>query len=196
MWRWIAAVVFISLFYSCWEEQSKEPVSSAELSSISLKSIDGKETTVKNILSGHRATAFYFLMPGCPMCESYTRPINELSEKFSSQEISFVAVFSSPDYSDEEIISFLETYYITIPVYRDSNFKLTRALGAKVTPEVFILDSTASILYSGSIDNWAYATGKKRMEATEFFLNDALESIVTGKPVAIKSTKAYGCLIE
>jgi peroxiredoxin len=196
MWRWITALVFIFLFYSCREERGKEPVSPSELSSVALKSLDGNSVQLKSLLNGHRATAFYFLMPGCPMCESYTRSINELSEKFSSPEISFVAVFSSLDYTNEEIIAFRENYNLTIPFYRDSDFKLTRSLGAKVTPEVFVLDSTAAVLYSGSIDNWAYATGKKRMEATEFFLNDALESIVAGKPVAVKSTPAYGCLIE
>jgi hypothetical protein len=120
----------------------------------------------------------------------------KLSKNFSNKEISFGAVFSSPDYTDEEIIAFRDNYNLTIPFYRDSAFVLTRALGAKVAPEVFVLDSTASILYSGSIDNWAYATGKVRMEATEFFLNDALENIVNGKPVTVKSTTAYGCLIE
>lgn len=196
MWRWAVIIFLVSLFNCCREEQSKEPVSSFELSSAVLKSLDGNSVQLKNLLSSHRATAIYFLMPGCPMCESYTLSINELSKKFSGKGISFGAVFSSPDYTNEEIIAFAENYNLTIPFYRDSAFQLTRMLGAKVTPEVFVLDSTAAILYSGSIDNWAYATGKIRMEATEFFLNDALENIVNGKPVAVKSTTAYGCLIE
>jgi hypothetical protein len=76
------------------------------------------------------------------------------------------------------------------------NFSFTNVLGATVAPEVFVLDSAGTVLYSGSIDNLAYATGKKRMEATEFFLKDAMENILSGKPVAVKSTIAYGCLIE
>jgi len=157
---------------------------------------DGKKIPVSDLIQHHRASVFYFLMPGCPMCESYTRPINELDKKFSPQGISFFGIFSSDYYSDEEINSFRNDFKVTIPFYRDVDFKLTRTLGATVTPEVFVMDSTAAILYSGSIDNLAYATGKIRMEATEFFLNDALENIIHDKPVAIKATKAYGCIIE
>lgn len=130
------------------------------------------------------------------MCESYSVSLNELDKKFSDRGISFFGIFSSDYYSDEEIISFRNDFNITIPFYRDIDFKLTRLFGATVTPEVYVIDSTAIILYRGSIDNWAYGTGKKRMEATEFFLDDALENIVSGKPIAVKSTAAYGCLIE
>ena len=197
LYRLFIALIISLLLFSCSPEEKRNvPVASSQLNLLALKSIDGKISSVGGLVNGHPATVFYFLMPGCPMCESYTLAINKLFQKFSASRISFNVVFSSPDYSNEEIISFRENFKLTIPLYRDENFKLTRALGASVTPEVFVLDSTSTILYSGSIDNWAYATGKKRMEATEFFLNDALENIVNGKPVTIKSTTAYGCLIE
>ena len=193
---WLLACLTVFLFSCSPEEKRIAPPDSSQINSLLLKSIGGNIIAMNDLLKHHRATVIYFLMPGCPMCESYTLTINELSKKFSGKEISFGAVFSSPDYTDEEIISFHDTYNLAIPFYRDSSFNLTRMLGAKVTPEVFVLDSAATLLYSGSIDNWAYATGKIRMEATEFFLNDALENIVNGKPVSVKHTAAYGCLIE
>ena len=196
MWKRSVLLFLFCFFYSCHEKHDKVTASPSELSSVVLKSLDGNALPMKELLRGHRASVFYFLMPGCPMCESYTRTINELDKKFSSHDIFFNAVFSSSDYSDEEIISFRENFNLYIPFFRDSAFSFTRALGATVTPEVFVLDSSATVLYSGSIDNWAYAIGKKRMEATEFFLRDALKNIVDGKPVAVKSTRAYGCLIE
>lgn len=130
------------------------------------------------------------------MCESYSLSINELDKKFSAKGIFFYGIVASEYYSDEEINSYRNDFKISIPFYRDADSKLAHSLGATVTPEVFVLDSTAAILYKGSIDNWAYATGKIRMEATEFFLNDALENIVSGKPVVMKETAAYGCIIE
>ena len=197
LFRLFIAIIFSLLLFSCAPEEKKTvPVNSSQINTLTLKSLDGKTSSVNALVKNHSATVFYFLMPGCPMCESYTRTVNELDKKFSSNGISFSVVFSSPDYSDEEIISFRKDFKLSLPFYRDSAFVFTRVLGATVTPEVFVLDSTATVLYSGSIDNWAYATGKKRMEATEFFLNDALENIVYGKPVAVKSTTAYGCLIE
>jgi hypothetical protein len=130
------------------------------------------------------------------MCETYSLSINELDKQFSGRGISFCAVFASEYYSDEEINAYRNDFKIGIPFYRDADSKLAHTLEATVTPEVFVLDSTATILYKGSIDNLAYATGKTKLEATEFFLNDALENIVSGKPVAVKETTAYGCIIE
>ena len=197
LFRLFIALIFSLLLFSCAPEEKKiVQVDGSQLSSLTLKSLDGKIFSVSGLLKNHPASVFYFLMPGCPMCESYTRTINELAQKFSANEISFSVVFSSPDYTDEEINSFREDFHLSLPFYRDSAFVFTRALGAAVTPEVFVLDSVSTVLYNGSIDNWAYAAGKKRMEATEFFLNAALENIVSGKPVAVKSTPAYGCLIE
>jgi peroxiredoxin len=189
---------FIFLFagiIGCTPEEKKTfPVD--ELQSISVTSLDGNIVSVRDLIAGNHVSVFYFLMPGCPMCESYSLPLNELDAKFSGKGISFFGIFSSPHYSSEEINSFRNDFKIEIPFYRDVDSKLAYALGATVTPEVFVLDSTAAILYKGSIDDLAYATGKTRMEATEFFLNDALQNIVSGKPVAVKETVAYGCIIE
>lgn len=190
-------VFLFSCAISCSREKKKNiSADPEELKSTAVKSLDGKIFLVGNLLKQNHITVFYFLMPGCPMCESYTRTINELENKYSDHGITFCGIFSSYYYSDEEIISFRDDHKITIPFYRDMDFKFTHTLGAEVTPEVFVLDSAAAVLYCGSIDNLAYATGKVRMEATEFFLNNALENIVNGKPVALKSTEAYGCIIE
>lgn len=195
--RSIFIIFLFSQITTCTREEKKTlPVANGELKSIVVKSLDGKISSLNDLVQGHKASVFYFLMPGCPMCESYRHTIDELNEKFSGKRIFFCAIFSSGYYSDAEIREFGLDFKSGIPFYRDIDFKLTHALGATVTPEVFVLDSAATVLYSGSIDNWAYGTGKVRIEATEFFLNDALENITSDKPLAVKSTNAYGCIIE
>lgn len=185
------------IIFSCSSEEKKVSAPDRSLvSSVTLKSLDGKTASVSDLLKHHRANIFYFLISDCPMCESYSLTINKLSEKYSSQGIASVGIFPVSGYSDDEIIAYGKNFHITIPFYRDINFSLTKALGVTVAPEVFVLDSAGTILYSGSIDDWAYTSGKKRMEVTEHFLEDALENIMSGKTVAVKSTIAYGCLIE
>ncbi len=195
--RYFFFIFLFAIIVSCSSENKKTFLADhTALNSVLVKSLDGRISSAGDLIKGHRVSVFYFLMPGCPMCEAYTLPINEMDKKFSEKGISFCGIFSSGYYSDEEILSFRNDFKINIPFYRDIDSKLTHLVGATVTPEVFVLDSTATILYSGSIDNWAYSTGKIKMEATEFFLNDALENILNGKPVALKETKAYGCIIE
>ena len=191
-------VICLTVFlFSCSIEEKKVSAPDRSLvSSVTLKSLDGQTASVSDLLKQHRANIFYFLISDCPMCESYSLNINKFSEKYSAQGIASVGVFPVSGYSDDEIISYGKNFHITIPFYRDIDFSLSRALGATVAPEVFVLDSAGTVLYSGSIDDWAYTTGKKRLEVTQHFLEDALENIMSGKPVDVKSTVAYGCLIE
>lgn len=194
--RFILCISLFSLIVACSREEKKNLPVNGGLESIEIKSLDGKISSLNDLVQGHKASVFYFLMPGCPMCEGYRRTIDELNEKFSTKGFFFCAIFSSGYYSDSEITAYGLGFKKAIPFYRDIDFKLTHALGATVTPEVFVLDSAATVLYKGSIDNWAYGAGKIRMEATEFFLNDALENISNNKPAAVRFTDAYGCIIE
>src|ERR1041384_6589676 len=126
----VSILIFLfSYLAGCSQEEKKNPaVNSEQFKAIIVKSPDGKKIPVSDLIQHHRASVFYFLMPGCPMCESYTRPINELDKKFSLQGISFFGIFSSDYYSDEEINSFRNDFKVTIPFYRDVDFKLTRTL--------------------------------------------------------------------
>jgi len=196
--RWWHVIACLTVFlFSCSSEEKKVSApGNSPIGSVTLKSLEGKTFSVGELLKNHRANIFYFLISDCPMCESYSLTINKLAEKYSAQGIASAGIFPVQGYSDDEIISYGKNFHVTIPFYRDIDFSLSKALGVTVAPEVFVLDSAGTVLYSGSIDNWAFTTGKKRMEVTEHFLEDALENIMSGKPVAVKSTMAYGCLIE
>ena len=67
---------------------------------------------------------------------------------------------------------------------------------AKVTPEVFVFNPQGKLQYQGKIDNWIVKLGKKRTIVTEFYLSDALKSLIAGEPVAVSHTDAVGCIIE
>ena len=67
---------------------------------------------------------------------------------------------------------------------------------ATITPEVFVVDSSNRVWYSGAIDNWSFDTGKKRQFATEHYLKDALKALRNGQKPAVSETKAVGCYIE
>ncbi|MFT5311332.1 MAG: hypothetical protein ACI8VL_002248, partial [Bacteroidia bacterium] len=78
----------------------------------------------------------------------------------------------------------------------DNGNQLAQNLGATVTPEVFVLNSESEIIYSGKIDNWVNDLGKKKLEVSEHYLEDALTAFIKGKPINQKETTPIGCLIE
>ena len=69
-------------------------------------------------------------------------------------------------------------------------------LGAKVTPEVFLLDQEYTIHYNGAIDNWFYSLGKNRNLITSHYLEDAMNSLLNGTKIQIPYVQAICCYIE
>ncbi|HEY3250790.1 MAG TPA: hypothetical protein VGK25_06690, partial [Ignavibacteria bacterium] len=77
------------------------------------------------------------------------------------------------------------------PVLKDENNIVADMLGAQRTPEVYILDKDKVILYHGRIDD-----NKDVSKVSSHDLKNALDEILAGKEVSVKSTKSFGCTIK
>jgi len=141
-------------------------------------------------------TIIYFLSPECPLCISYTLAMRNLEQDFASDSISFYGVYSKEWFSAEEVDSFALKYDLGFRMLLDEQNRLAQALGATITPEVFVLNRESEVLYSGKIDNWVNDLGKKKLEVSEQYLKSALVAWQSGKPIAPKRTEPIGCLIE
>ena len=53
-----------------------------------------------------------------------------------------------------------------------------------------------NLLYTGAIDDWVQALGKKRVKASKNYLLDAIEQTLRAEGVTIRKTKAFGCKIN
>lgn len=137
-----------------------------------------------------------FLGTECPLSINYTLTLNTLHDKYADQQVEFIGVFSFEDDDTEEIEAFVEKYQIKFEVKKDRLYAIADSLQAKITPVVFLISSTGEIIYSGKIDNWPIALGKKRTVITEHYLDDAIKNYLEGKPVPINRTEAVGCFIH
>jgi hypothetical protein len=78
---------------------------------------------------------------------------------------------------------------------RDTAQALVKKAGATVTPEVAIMKGD-QLLYRGRIDDRYVDFGKERPAPTKRDLEDALTAIVAGKSVALRETRAIGCILS
>ena len=62
---------------------------------------------------------------------------------------------------------------------------------AITTPHIFVIDRQGILRYRGAVDDVTF----RRRVATQFFLRDAVESLLQGKAPALTETPAYGCTI-
>ena len=72
---------------------------------------------------------------------------------------------------------------------------LLAKFGAKVTPEAAVVGADAKLLYLGRISDLYADLGKRRTVPTEHDLRNALDAILSGKPVPHATGAAVGCLI-
>jgi peroxiredoxin len=143
-----------------------------------------------------KASVFVFLSPECPLCQGYTLTLNQLYSRFSPAGIEFYGVFPGTLYTTEEIKAFQKTYKLKFPLLLDPRGKVKDFAGASVTPEVFVYGPGFRLLYSGRIDNWAYAPGRHRRTVTEHDLENALSAIQKNSVILNKRTQPVGCIIE
>ena len=143
-----------------------------------------------------RGIVVVVMSPECPLSRSYTLTINKLSEKYARKGIRFFAVFPGKDISVMDVVEFQRKYKLHPEVLLDTNYKLVDQLHASVTPEAFLIDSYGEIKYRGAIDNWVYSLTKKRQVITKHYLEDAIQSSVTGFPLEYEKTQPIGCFIN
>ena len=62
---------------------------------------------------------------------------------------------------------------------------------AMTTPHVFVLDQAGVLRYRGAVDDVTF----RHRQATQFFLQDAVEALLQGRVPGVSETPAYGCTI-
>jgi hypothetical protein len=131
------------------------------------------------------------------LCESYSLNIRTLIQQYRLKDFNFVAIIPGKSYSKESVIAFRNKYQLNqLLFWFDPNYELCDAVGATITPEVFVFLPHGKKVYNGRIDNWAYELGKKRKVITEHDLKNVLNTISKNLDIIPFQTKAVGCFIR
>jgi peroxiredoxin len=166
---------------------------STRFNDLHFQTLDGKD--VKATALHKKMLAVIFLSPECPLSQNYTLTLNKLYAKYKS-DVDIVGVFPGSAYSATAYNSFNKKYDIKFTLVTDKDKRMVKLLGAKITPEVFLMDERRIVFYSGAIDNWAISLGKQRTNVTEHYLEDAIQGQLDHVMLKVKQTKAVGCLIN
>ena len=145
------------------------------------------------MLAALALTVFVFTTTDCPISNRYAPEIQRLASKFGSQA-RFVLVYPVPSDTPQLIREHKKKFAHTIEHFRDIDQQLVKKTGVSVTPEVAILNGD-QLLYRGRIDDRYIDFGKDRVTPTQRDLENALTAIAAGKPVAVKETRAVGCIL-
>lgn len=141
-----------------------------------------------------KAKVYVWLSADCPLSQKYTLTLRQLSQLHTPDSIIFMAVF--PSNTKKEIKTFIKKYKLTVDFQQDIDKRLTQKFSATITPEVVLVDANEKVFYQGAIDNQAIALGKFLPEATEKYLQNAIQELLSGQICTIPKTTPIGCFIE
>src|SRR5262252_7196550 len=77
----------------------------------------------------------------------------------------------------------------------DPDGTLGRLYDARATPHMVVIDRTGRLVYMGAIDNTP-STRLADVKTAHNYVAAALDALAAGQPVAVTSTRAYGCSIK
>jgi thiol-disulfide isomerase/thioredoxin len=146
------------------------------------------------LIKAKEHTVLMFIAPDCPLCMTLSTPFSELSEKYT--DIQFLAIYSGKHYEPMEINMFATETKLKPRIFRDYDYEVAHQLGASVTPEFFLIDSSATILYQGMMDDRILALGSYKQQWDEHYLVDAIEATLAGNKPELATTEAVGCVLE
>ena len=171
---------------------------------ITLADIDGKQHTTADFEG--RITVVNFWATRCPWQRGWDPTLAEIQREYSSKGVTFLMINSNQgngeivdnDLKDgdkpyQEIRKLLAKEDLPYTVLVDHHHVVADLFDAKTTPDVFVFDGKARLVYRGLIDD--DARGEKGDEATHH-LRNALDALLSGEELEPREDKPFGCTIK
>src|SRR5262249_6981327 len=142
-----------------------------------------------------QAFVIVFIGTECPLANLYVPTLIELYQEYADKGVQFLAINSNDQDSFVEVSAHAQERQVPFPVLKDFDHQAADLLGARRTPEAFLLDGDRVIRYHGRIDD-QYGVGYQRTEATQHDLKNAIDQLISGKPITTSETQVSGCIIS
>ena len=139
---------------------------------------------------------FYVQGVGCPIARIALPIYREVRDEYAGKNIAFTMFNSNIQDNLSRISKEAEEFDIDFPIMKDEGQRLAKALGVERTAEAFVfVPKPQKILFRGPInDQLGYET--QRNSASEWYLKDALDTILEGNQVNMDNVPdSKGCLV-
>lgn len=142
-----------------------------------------------------KALVLIFVSTECPLANLYLPTLKALHQSYEGRGVQFLLINSDAGDSFNRVAGHAWENEIPFPVLKDFDQSVGAALGAKRTPQAFVLDSGRALRYRGRIDDQYTVTHRRLAPASEE-LKNALDNLLAGEPIEEPETTPSGCLID
>ena len=165
-----------------------------KMEDFTLPDVNGKPHRLYDF-EGKKAVVVIFIATRCPYSNAFTHVMASLAHEYESRGVAFIGINANSTDSVAEVADHARAHGLDFLVLKDEGNKVADQLGASVTPEVFLLDSTWTLRYHGALGNSHQPTNNPE-KTTDNEVRPALDDVLNGKPAEVTETKAFGCSIK
>ena len=175
-----------------------EPQLGAKAKDFSLKGVDGKTYTLKDV-ADKKGTLVMFICNHCPFVKAIADRLVEDMKALQSKGIGVVAIMSNdtashPADSFENMKKFSQQHGFTFPYVIDETQEVAKSYGAVCTPDFFGYNAAGELQFRGRLDEVNPSTPAK--PATKKELLEAMLLIAETGKGPVKQTPSMGCNIK
>ena len=164
-----------------------------------LKNVDNKMVSLSDYTDA-KGFIVIFTCNHCPYAKAYESRIIGLNHKYAPKGYPVIAINpndpkAEPQDSFEGMQQRAKEKGFTFPYLFDEGQKIYPQYGAKRTPHVFVLNKESGknvVRYIGAIDD-NYSDPN---DVSHKYVEDAVDALLSNKPIALTSTVAVGCSIK
>jgi len=142
------------------------------------------------------ATVLVVTCMHCPYVVAWNPRLRAVAEDYGERGVRFLGIHANdasryPADSLDRMRAFVREQQWPFPYLHDPGQDVARALGAEVTPHVFVLDAGQRLAYRGAPD------GDHSDPAQDAaWLRAALDAVLAGRPADPAETRARGCGVK
>lgn len=149
-------------------------------------------------LKSTQATVILFICNHCPYVKHIQPKLLEIVKTYQQKGVSFIAINSNdaenyPADSPEKMKEEAKQKGFTFPYLYDETQQVARAYQAACTPDIYVFDQNLKCVYRGCFDESTPGNGK---EVNGKDLSEALNNLLTGKPIHSEQKPSVGCNIK
>jgi len=161
-----------------------------------MKGVAGMEVSFKDAMNT-KGLLVMFSCNTCPVVHAYQSRTIEICNYAKSKEIGVILLNSNEASRDDgdsfsDMKDYASKQRYSWPYVVDENSVMANAFGATRTPECFLFNTDGKLVYHGAIDDNQNGAD----EVTRKHLKIAMDEMLGGKDVAVKTTRSVGCTIK
>lgn len=128
----------------------------------------------------------------CPWSKGVDPQLMELAGKYAPDEVVVLGIDSHKSVTSEQIEEYRKSAGITFPVLKDVDNRYADALGAKTTPEFYVVGKDGKLAYHGAFDD------RKQFDEKggTCYVDKAVAAALAGKAADPAEVKSWGCSIK